>query len=80
VIAQSGAAIANIIYMQPGSTLIELRYSGAGVEWCWEVISKEFDIQYIPLYVKKGDLHGDIEVSVETLNNVLTNTYQIAGL
>lgn len=74
VISSHGAGLTNIIYMRPGTKVIELRKRGDSINNCYFSLSNSLGLDYLYLLcTSTGVNHNDdIEVSSSALDSLLT--------
>lgn len=74
ILGQSGAALVNGCFMNPGSHMIELNH-GEFKEGptCWQLMCDEFDLDYKTIYPQNSvsDFDNDIMVNAAKLENLL---------
>lgn len=75
VVASHGAGLTNIMFMNKGTHVIELKASNNNY-WCYFSLARVFGLQYTYLLCK-GDVedhrNADIEVDIQACNTLLTN-------
>ena len=75
LLGQSGAALVNGCFMTTRSSLIELNHGEADEgPTCWELMSREFGINYETIYPINSvmDHDQDITVDISALDKLLT--------
>lgn len=63
IMGAHGAGLVNMIFMESGSTVVELRNSYPDGNNCFERLAKVFKHKYVPIYKKREDYNGDFQNS-----------------